>query len=109
MSHPAFLAIGIVTCNAQEDFTGSDELVGIKGDDQFEIGRFSTGETRDVHVNRPILPGVTELTIVEKDYDPDDELIRIDLTQEMDTDRIVGVMVGRARYDIAFKVQSTSD
>jgi hypothetical protein len=109
MSRPSFLTLSTITCLETEDFTGSDDLVGVMGNDRFAFGRFAAQESYDIGVTRPIDEGVTELSIVEvDDIDPDDELITIDLTQDMDVDRVVGIMTGRARYDVAFKVTSES-
>src|SRR4051812_36114739 len=110
MSHPSFLTLSTITCLATEDFTGSDDLVGIMVNDRFPIGRFAEQDSFDVGITRNIVQGVTELTIVEvNEFDPDDELITIDLTQDMDVDRVVGILTGRARYDVAFKVTSQPD
>jgi hypothetical protein len=110
MAHPSFLSLKTITCLKTEDFTGSDELVGVLGNDRFSIGKFTAGTTRDVGIERIITPGVTELTIVEADaLDPDDVLIAIDLTQDMDTDRVVGILNEGARYDVSFMVGSEPD
>jgi len=48
-------------------------------------------------------------TRATQEVDPDDVLISIDLTQDMDVDRIVGIMTGSARYNVSFKVTSEPD
>ncbi len=107
MSHPGLLILGNITCLATEDLTGTDDLVGILGNDRFEIGRFKEQDSFDVGIQRAIASGVTELRIVEADaIDSDDLLITIDLTQDMDVDRVVGILTGRARYDVNLKVVS---
>jgi hypothetical protein len=85
---------------------GSDDLVGIMGNDRFPIGRFKENDSINVGIARPIVGGVTELIILN---DPDDELIRVDLTKDMDVDRVVGILASRARYDVALKVTSEPD
>jgi hypothetical protein len=110
MAHPAFLNLKSITCLKTEDSIGSDDLVGILGNDRFTIGTFDDGTSQDVDITRSIEQGVTELTISEADsLDADDVLITIDLTQDMDTDRVVGILRGRARYDVSFKVVSEPD
>jgi hypothetical protein len=106
MSHPFFLSLNTITCLATQNSTGSDDLVGIMGNDRFAIGRFKENDIINVGINRPIAPGVTELTILN---DPDDTLIKVDLTNDMDVDRVVGILASRARYDAALKVTSEPD
>ncbi|MBR0820238.1 hypothetical protein [Bradyrhizobium liaoningense] len=109
MPRPSLVRIGVVTCIATDDFTGSDTLVAQLGGDRVFIGDFVAEDSRDVGVEASIAPGITELTILEEDPTGDDELITIDLTRDMDVDRTVGVLVGDARYDISFKVISEPD
>ena len=110
MAHPAFLSIGQITCITTEDSTGSDDLFGILGSDKFSIGSFDDGTSKNVGINRTIASGVTKLKIMEADLlDSDDTLITIDLTQQMDTDRVVAILAGRARYNVSLKVNSESD
>jgi hypothetical protein len=106
VSQPSLLRIGVVTCIATDDFTGSDDLFGVIGEDRFFIGQFEAGSSLDVGVEASIAPGVTELTIIEEDLTGDDTLIAIDLTQDMNVERTVGVLTGDARYDISFTVIS---
>jgi tetrahydromethanopterin S-methyltransferase subunit F len=109
MPRPSLIRIGVVTCIATDDLTGSDTLVAQIGGDRVFIGDFVAGDSRDVGVEASIAPGVTKLTILVEDLTGNDELITIDLTQDMDVDRTVGVRVGDARYDISFKVISEPD
>jgi len=106
MSHPSFLSLNTITCLATQSLTGSDNLVGIMGNDRFAIGRFNQNDTINVGINRPIVAGVTELTILN---DPDDTLATFDLTKDMDVDRLVGIFASRARYNVALKVTSEPD
>jgi len=109
MAHPSLLTIGTVTCLATDDLLGRDELVGQLGADRFSIGRFNAGDTIEAAVSRPIASGVDTLVISEADLTGDNELIRVDLTQGMDRDRVVGILTGRARYDLSLRVASESD
>jgi hypothetical protein len=106
MSRPSLLRIGLVTCIATDDFTGTDDLAGFLGGERLFIGRFAAGSSFDVGVEVLIAPGVTELTIMEEDLTGNTTLITIDLSQDMDVERIVGVLTGDARYDISFIVIS---
>jgi hypothetical protein len=103
------LKLGLVTCIATNDFTGADDLVGVLGADRFSIGEFEAGSSFDVGIERPIAPGVTELTILEADVIEDDVLAAIDLTQDMDVDRVFSILTGAARYDVNFLVISEPD
>lgn len=109
MANPAFLKLNTVTCNATEDLIGSDDLVGVMGADRFKIGRFNDSESQQVSIERPIVAGVTTLRIIEEDLDPDDELGRIDLSQDLDQNRTVHLRHGRADYVFKFFVASQSD
>lgn len=111
MPTPALLLLKEITCLQTEDLTGSDELFGNLGNLKFNIGRFSDNETRTLNLQKNIPSGVTTLSIFESDlFDPDDLLGSIDLTVDMDTDRIVGLLEGRrGRYDITLFVTSQSD
>ena len=91
MSHPSFLELQTITCFKTDDLTGSDVIFGIMGDLRFEIGEFDSGMSRNVNLTLPIVQGVTKLTIMERDATGNDELIAIDLTQEMDVDRVVEI------------------
>lgn len=107
LTQPAFLTIKTVACLKTEDSIGEDDLFGVIGIDRFVIGHFQDDTTQDVGINRAIPSGAVELTIVETDIvGPDDVLITIDLTQDMDVERIVGVLTGRARYNLTFQVTS---
>jgi hypothetical protein len=106
MSHPLILSLNTITCLATQSSVGSDNLVGIMGIDHFAIGRFNENDTINVGIDRPIAAGVTELTILN---DPDDPLITVDLTKDMDVDRVLGILASRARYDVALKVTSEPD
>ena len=105
---PALLLITKVTCNATDDYTGSDDLVGLLGSYRFKIGSFRAGVTIEPMLEQPIPAGVTEFVVLESDLTGDDELLRVDLGESTDIDRIVGVMGTDARYDICFRVTSQS-
>jgi hypothetical protein len=108
--HPAYLDITKITCVTTEDTIGSDDLYGILGAVKFSLGSYNAGDVRTAFDEVVIGSGVTELTIAESDLvDPDDMLGTIDLTQDMDVDRIFGILSGSARYDIEFKVISADD
>jgi hypothetical protein len=110
MAHPSFVTLNTIKCLTTEDLTGSDNLVAILGSLRHPIGQFKEGDSRDVSLTLPIQNGVTEMSIVEVDtIDSDDELITIDLGLDMDSDRVVGIMAGRARYQVALKVTSEPD
>jgi hypothetical protein len=110
MSHPFTLKLEKITCHATEDFVGSDDLVGVMGPDRFSIGAFKAGESRALDLERTIPRGVGTLEIFEGDViGPDDALLSIDLTREMDTERVVASLVGDARYVINFLVASQAD
>src|SRR6516164_3493370 len=103
MAHPSFVTLSTITCLATKHLIGPDNLVAIVGGLRHPIGHFNEGEDpREVGLTLPIQNGVTEMTIVEAD----DELITIDLTLDMDVDRVIGIMADRARYDVALKVTS---
>lgn len=104
---PAYLYITKVSCLATEDELGRDDLYGILGDETFSLGSYAADEQNTNVAERAIPQGVTDLTIAESDFpDPDDMLGTIDLTQDMDVDRVFGILTGSARYDIEFKVIS---
>lgn len=109
MPQPSLLKLGVVTCHATDDFIGPDDLVGVVGTGRFPIGQFEAGTSFDVGIEMPIAPGVTELTILEADVIEDDVLATIDLTQDMDVDRVFGILTGDARYDVNFVVISGPD
>src|ERR1700722_11890494 len=106
MSIPAMLMLKKVTCLQTEDLTGSDEVFGRLGNFKFNIGKFSDNQTSTPNLEQAIPPGVTTLSVFESDLiDPDDLLGSIDLTVDMDTDRIVGLLDGqRGRYDVTLSV-----
>jgi hypothetical protein len=61
------------------------------GNTKFGIGRFSENQTRTLNLEKSIPPGETALSCFESDtVDPDDLLGSIDLTVDMDRDRIGG-------------------
>lgn len=102
-----FLRITKVSCIATEDTVGTDDLYVIIGPDSYSLGTYSAGSIRTDILDQVVPAGVTEATFAEKDFpDPDDVLGAIDLTQEMDVDRVLGIMEGSARYDISFLVVS---
>jgi hypothetical protein len=109
MPHPSTILITSIQCLKTDDFTGADELTAVIGADSFSLGTFSEGTDTPLGLNRMIAPGATELVIIEKDLTGDDELARIDLTVDMDVERVFGVLGDRARYDIVFTVTSEPD
>jgi hypothetical protein len=109
MSRPAFLRIGKISCFATDDLVGFDTLVGRLGDEIFTIGEFSAGTNVDVGIEVPVPVGVTELTILESDILFHSPLATVDLTTDMDVDRIIGILRDGARYDIGFQVVSASE
>lgn len=109
MSHPSFLTIRRVACEATEDLIGSDDLAGVIGLDRFTIGRFNDGESANLDLRRAIAPGSTTLKILEEDFEGDDTLTTIDLTQDMDVERQASIRFGRASYEVFFTVTSEPD
>ena len=107
---PAYLYITKVTCLATDDEFGHDDLYGILGTETFSLGSYAADDQKTDFSAQAIPIGVTEFSIAESDFpDPDDLLGTIDLTQDMDVDRVFGIMTGSARYDIEFKVVSESE
>jgi len=110
MSHPSYLTITKVECIATEDTFGADDLYGVLGSVTFALGSYSAGDVRTDFVDVVIPAGVAELAIYESDFpDSDDLLGSIDLTQDMDSDRIFGILTDGARYTIEFTVTSEAD
>lgn len=108
--HPSFLMINRVVCNATEDTIGSDDLNAVIDGQSIPLGSFNAGDEVDLSIEMPIPEGVSTLKIVETDFpDPDDVLATIDLAQDMDVERVVGILEGDARYDIWFRVISGGD
>jgi hypothetical protein len=104
---PSFLELNTVVCRATEDLTGSDDIVGILGGQRIAIGRFAGPERREVNISRAIVAGVTTLRIIEvDDFDPDDVLGTIQLTQDLDQNRMERLRAGRADYEFHFRVLS---
>lgn len=99
-----------IQCLATQDATGDDDLIGVMGMDRFTIGKFRAGETREVGLERSVPEGVTTLQIFEgDDFDSDDFLTTLDLTQEMDTARIHSITEGDTRYVIHYGVLSQTE
>jgi hypothetical protein len=110
MSHPAFVTIQSISCVQTDDLTGTDSLFGVLGAQQFTIGDFSAGQTQDLNITQIVPDGITTLTLMERDLiTSDDRLGDIDLTAEMDQDRVVGIFGDRARYDVRLNVHSEPD
>lgn len=107
MTTPSFLHIRHITCNETDDSIGADDLYGLLGVNRFTIGRFHTGNSYRVDIERAVPEGVTTLRIFEDDtFDNDDEIGTIDLTEAMDTERTIRVGQGSGSYDITFLVVS---
>ena|SRR5450755_790906 len=109
MSHPSFLILQSISCLQTDALLGSDTLFGMLGPQRFDIGDFSAGDSRDLNIQRPISPGVTQWMIMVSGITGDTVLITIDLLQDMDVDRVVGIFGDRARYDVRLNVQSEPD
>lgn len=106
MSKPGFLQLKSVKCEATEDIVGSDDLYGLLGTRQFEIGSFVQGQEATLDLEIVVPPGVTTLQVFERDIDPNDLLGEVDLAQEMDVERVVTLWAGRARYVLQLQVTS---
>lgn len=108
MSQPAFIIIKGFTCHSTNDFTGSDDVVGVMGPDKFVIGSFRAGDAVDLDINRIVPVGVTVLQIIETDdVSGDDDIGTIDLTEDMDVEVTRSVLGDDANYDITVFVSST--
>lgn len=104
MAQLGFLLIDSVTCEATEDFTGRDTLIGVLGSTRFPIGSFTEGQTRILNIEQIVPAGVSTLKLFEEDLiDADDLIASIDLTEETDIDRVVSTFEGAARYVIRFR------
>lgn len=110
MPRPFHLNITHVACHSTNDYTGSDDLVGLMGPRRFTIGSFVAGRDLSLEISELVPTGELYLTILEADtLGSDDEIGTIDLSRDMDTDRRVNVQGGDASYDVSLRVQSVSD
>jgi len=106
MSDPAFLHISRIACEATNSLVGTDELEAVLGLDRFPLGKFRAGTVIDGPVERAIALGVAELVIQDAGLLSPTILGRFDLTQNMDTERVVAIFEGSARYDLTLIVAS---
>lgn len=109
MSKPAFLTIKRVKCYSINDYTGSDDLVGVMGPIRFRIGSFAPGDDHSLDINQIVPAGEFYLGIVETDVTGDDDIGLIDLSEVMDFDTTKNVQGEDASYDITYFVQSISE
>jgi hypothetical protein len=109
MARPAFLTIKRFVCNATNDFTGSDDVVGVMGPARFTIGSFAAGDDIPLEINQVVPVGESALRIVETDLVGDDDIGSIDLKVDMDVDTTANVQGQDANYDITYLVVSASD
>lgn len=108
--HPTLLMINRIACEATDDGIGSDDLYAVIGGQSIALGSFSAGDRIDLGIEVSIPAGASRMTVMERDFpDPDDALATIDLSQDMDVERVVGILQGDARYDIWFRVISGGD
>lgn len=112
MAHPAHILFRSATCNATEDYLGSDELYAVAGGMTFHLGSFTAGQSRSYDAEKTLPVGTTTLEVYERDlppFDDDDLLGRADLTIDMDQDRTVSFQGDDADYRLTFKVISEPD
>jgi hypothetical protein len=106
MARPEFLMLRSVKCEAMDDTIGSDFVYGLLGPRKFTIGSFTQGTEIAVDMTEIVPSGVTTLQVFEEDATGDDLLGEVDLTQEMDADRVVALFSRNARYVLRLNVQS---
>lgn len=109
MARPAFLTIKRFVCNAINDFTGSDDVIGVLGPVRFNIGSFAAGDDRTLDISQIVPVGESTLRIVEGDVVGDDDIGTIDLTVNMDVETTTKVQGQGADYDITYIVVSAAD
>jgi hypothetical protein len=109
MSRPAFLTIKHFVSNSTNDFTGSDDVVGVMGPLRFTIGSFAAGDDKQLDISQLVPVGESTRRIVETDLTGDDDIGSIDLTVNMDVDKTANVQGQDANYDITYLVVSASD
>ncbi|MER9231606.1 hypothetical protein NKI56_05785 [Mesorhizobium sp. M0622] len=106
---PYSLNISRIKCHSTNDYTGSDDLVGVMGPVRFPIGSFTPGNDYNLDINQVVPAGEFYLNIIETDLSGDDEIGMIDLSAIMDFQTVKNVQGADASYDITILVQSVSD
>ncbi|MER9156055.1 hypothetical protein [Mesorhizobium sp. M0778] len=106
---PYSLNISRIKCHSTNDYTGSDDLVGVMGPVRFPIGSFTPGNDYNLDIEQIVPAGEFYLNIIETDLSGDDEIGMIDLSAIMDFQTVKNVQGADASYDITILVQSVSD
>ena len=106
---PYSLNISGIKCHSTNDYTGSDDLVGVIGPVRFPIGSFTPGNDYNLDIHQIIPAGEFYLNIVETDPSGDDDIGMIDLSQILDFQTVKNVQGSDASYDITIHVESVSD
>ncbi|MER9636969.1 hypothetical protein [Mesorhizobium sp. M0228] len=106
---PYSLNISRIKCHSTNDYTGSDDLVGVMGPVRFPIGSFAPGNDYNLDIKQIVPAGEFYLNIIETDLSGDDEIGMIDLSAIMDFQTVKNVQGADASYDITILVQSVSD
>ncbi|MER8379569.1 hypothetical protein [Mesorhizobium sp. M0220] len=106
---PYSLNISRIKCHSTNDYTGSDDLVGVMGPVRFPIGSFTPGNDYNLDIEQIVPAGEFYLNIIETDLSGDDEIGMIDLSAIMDFQSVKNVQGADASYDITILVQSVSD
>jgi hypothetical protein len=110
MARPGFIHIDSITCKTTDDLIGRDSLLAVIGPLRVPLGEFHARETRTVGIEKTLTAGSTTMEIYEQDLvDQDDLLASLDLTTDMDVQRLEHFATGDAAYMISFFVASTPD
>jgi hypothetical protein len=106
---PYSLNISRIKCHSINDYTGSDDLVGVMGPVRFPLGSFAPGNDYNLDINQIVPAGEFYLNVVETDLSGDDDIGMIDLSAIMDFQTVKNVQSADASYDITILVQAVSD
>src|SRR5215216_4294126 len=102
---PYSLNISRIKCHSTNDYSGSDDLVGVMGAVRFPIGSFTPGNDYNLDIQQVVPAGELLLNIVETDALGDDDIGMIDLSEIMDFQTVKNVQGADASYDITILVQ----
>lgn len=94
-----------IECHETDDTFGADSLYAKAGTQEYQLGEFSAGQSRNYSEEILLPVGARNLHIYEYDtFDSDEELGTIDLLEEINKDRVINIVQGTANYDIKIHV-----
>lgn len=106
VTRPYRVTIKRIKCHSTNDYTGSDDLYGVLGNNRFDIGSFTAGDDRELEISQLVPAGVVDLFFKERDVTGDNLIGQISLVNHVDYVHRMNVRGGGANYDVSYLVES---